>query len=114
MQQFFVPVDIPTVSHTVVFAARDAKPYHEPFRDDRGYILPGFAYRTEETTLSEDFIKRCRDYGRSIWLPDPAKKSTQKKEHLEVACAFGLRYDSMSIEMIRQFVKPQAFPHTCK
>lgn len=114
IQHFHIPLNDPTVTHTIVFTRKDGIWPHEPLRDARGNVLEGFQYRTEQTTLSQDFVKRTIDSGRSFLEKDPNSRSRRRRRFLEVYCAFIIQYNEMSVEMIRRFVKPESIEDSSK
>lgn len=107
VQQYQVPVDNPSISHTVVLTTKDVTRDHEPLKDKDGKMLPGFFVCKQRTKPSDAFVKRlikCR----------PPFEDTYEIKTLELWCAVKLRHNNMWIEIIVRLVKPESVPFSGK
>lgn len=95
--QNLVPAKNPKVTHTVVFTAKETSEY-EPFRDREGDTHEGF------NTAQKRPREECED-GTTI---------VTKQDLIEILCAFSMRHNDVSIDMIRECVKPESFPLSSK
>lgn len=107
IQQFFLPLkERMVVAHTCVLTTKpeDDLRQHEPARTQKGSYYKGFQAYEKLTTLTPEFIQRCRVAGRVF-----QSKTLGKREFVELCTAVNVRYNNFFLDMKVRFVKPETF-----